>query len=159
STRRVYDEREFREAWNAWVNGAMGAKFMVDSGPKPVGWVMSYDHNLEHGFAKVGTIVQEESVGHGVGPVATALLMDYLFRNLPIRKIYHEVYAFNPVVVRIWRKLGLVEEGILKGDRFWDGSYWDLHIFAVYREAWPDMRDRVLRQRRPAVHSLPADLN
>jgi RimJ/RimL family protein N-acetyltransferase len=159
SSRRVYDEREFRETWTAWVNGLMAAKFIVESGQRPVGWVMSYDHNLEHGFAKVGTIVQEENVGHGVGPVATALLMEYLFRNLPLRKIYHEVYAFNPVVVRIWRKLGLVEEGILKVDRYWDGGYWDLHIFAVYREAWPDIRDRALRPRRLVVQSLPDHLN
>jgi diamine N-acetyltransferase len=159
SARRVYDEREFREAWASWVNGQMGAKFIVESGRRPAGWVMSYEHNLEHGFAKVGAILQEENVGHGVGPIATALLMDYLFRNLPLRKIYHEVYGFNPGVVRIWRKLGLAEEGVLKGDRFWDGAYWDLHIFAVYREAWPDMRARVLRPGRPDVHALSGRLN
>ena len=45
----------------------------------------------------------------------------------------------------MWRKLGLIEEGVLKGDRYWNGAYWDLHIFALYREAWPRVRDRVLR--------------
>jgi diamine N-acetyltransferase len=152
---RVYDERQFREAWSTWVNGSMWAKFIVESGPRPVGWVMSYDHLLEHGFAKVGTILQEESVGHGGGAVATALLMDYLFRTLPLRKIYYEVCGYNPGVVRMWRKVGLVEEGLLKGDRFWDGAYWDLHIFAVHREAWPDLRARVLRRGRSGVPTCP----
>jgi hypothetical protein len=36
----------------------------------------------------------------------------------------------------------------LKRDRFWDGTYWDLHVFAAYREGWPDLRARVLRRRR-----------
>jgi RimJ/RimL family protein N-acetyltransferase len=164
SSRRVYDEHEFREAWRAWVNGLMAAKFLVEvaalpDSPRPVGWVMSSEHNLEHGFVKAGAILQEENVGHGVGVIATALLMDYLFRSLPLRKIYHEVCGFNPSVVRMWRKLNAAEEGILKGDRYWDGTYWDLHVFAVYREAWPDLRARVLRPRRPALQSTAGHRN
>jgi diamine N-acetyltransferase len=148
SSRRVYDEREFREAWNSWIGGAMEAKFIVESDRRPVGWVMSCDGYPEHGFTKVHTILQEDNVGHGVGVAATALLIDYLFKQLPLRKIYFEVFDFNPAVVRMWRKLGLAEEGLLKGDRFWDGTYWDLHIFAMYREEWPDIRARVLRPER-----------
>jgi RimJ/RimL family protein N-acetyltransferase len=151
SSRRIFDECEFREAWNSWVNGAMGAKFIVENGQRPVGWVMSTDDNLEHGFAKAHTILQEENAGRGVGVVATALLIDYLFAHLPLRKIYFEVFEFNPSVVRMWRKLGLPEEGVLKADRFWDGSYWDLHIFALYRESWPELRARVLRPGRSST--------
>ena len=148
SSRRVYAEHEFRDAWSAWSGGAMGAKFIVENERRPVGWVMSCDDYLEHGFTKVHTILQEENVGHGVGVVATALLTDFLFKQMPLRKIYFEVFDFNAAVVRIWRKLGLAEEGLLKADRYWDGTYWDLHIFALYREAWPDLRARILRPER-----------
>jgi diamine N-acetyltransferase len=151
SSPRVYDENEFRAAWASWVGGLMGAKFIVESGQRPVGWVMSTDHSLEHGTAKVGTILQEENVGHGAGVIATVLLMDYLFRTLPLRKIYVEVFGYNPRVVGMWRKVGLAEEGILKGDRFRDGSYWDLHVFAIHRPAWPELRPRVLRPGRRDV--------
>jgi diamine N-acetyltransferase len=151
SSPRVYDEREFREAWASWVSGLMGAKFIVESGQRPVGWVMSYEHSLEHGSATVGAILQEEDVGRGAGVVATVLFVDYLFRTLPLRKIYVEVFGYNPRVVGMWRKVGLVEEGILKGDRFWDGSYWDLHVFAIHRPAWPDLRARILRPERRDV--------
>jgi diamine N-acetyltransferase len=151
SSRRVFDEPEFREVWTSWVRGAMGAKFMVENGGQPVGWVISTDDNLEHGFTRVHTTLQEDNVGHGVGVVATALLIEHLFKHLPFRKIYFEVPGYNANVVRIWRKIGLAEEGVLKGDRYWDGSYWDLHIFALYREAWPDIRARVLRPERSHV--------
>jgi diamine N-acetyltransferase len=155
ASRRVYDEREFLQIWTPWVSSVM-AKFIVENNQRPVGWVMSGDDYLEHGFTKVHTILQEENVGHGVGVVATALLTDYLFKQLPLRKIYFEVFDFNPAVVRIWRKLGLVEEGLLKGDRFWDGTYWDLHIFALYRDAWPDLRARVLRPERAGAAARAA---
>jgi RimJ/RimL family protein N-acetyltransferase len=156
ASRRVYDEHEFRECWNSWVKSAVGVKFIVENRQRPVGWVMSSDDYLEHGFTKVHTIVQAEDVGHGVGVVATALIIDYLFRQFPLRKIYFEVFGFNPAVARMWRKLGLPEEGLLKGDRYWDGTYWDLHIFALYREMWPDIRARVLRpERRGAPETGP----
>jgi diamine N-acetyltransferase len=159
ASRRVHDELEFRGAWSAWVSGGMAAKFIVESEQRPVGWVMSTDEYLEHGIAKVHTIVQEGDVGRGVGVVATALLTDFLFRQLPLRKIYFDVFDFNPLVVRIWRKLGLAEEGLLKGDRYWDGKYWDLHIFALYREAWPDLRARVLRPERNGAEAPSPGLN
>jgi diamine N-acetyltransferase len=126
----------------------MGTKFIVESGEQPIGWVLTTDDNVEHGVTRAHTALQEDNVGHGVGVVATALLVEHLFRHLPFRKIYFEVPGYNANVVRIWRKIGLAEEGVLKGDRYWDGSYWDLHIFALYREAWPDIRARVLRPER-----------
>jgi RimJ/RimL family protein N-acetyltransferase len=161
SSRRVFDEREFRDLWIAWANGVMGAKFVVEHAERAVGWVMSCDEYVEHGFTKVHTILQEKDVGHGVGVAATALLLEHLFKHLPLRKIYFEVFDFNPIVVRMWRKLGLPEEGTLKGDRFWDGAYWDLHIFALYREAWPDVRARVLRPEpsSQSTHAARSDEN
>jgi RimJ/RimL family protein N-acetyltransferase len=151
SSRRVYDEREFRDAWNYWTSGGMGAKFIVENDQRPVGWVFSSDENLEHGIGKAHAILQEQDVGHGLGVVATALLVDYMFKHLPLRKIYFEVFGYNELVVRIWRKLGLPEEGVLKKDRFWDGTYWDWHIFALYREKWPDVRSRVLRTEQAGI--------
>lgn len=144
--RRVYDEAGFYRAWSAWTSDEMAAKFIVESGGRAVGLVFDHDRSTEDGWTKATTLLTEESVGHGGGVVATALFMDWLFAALPFRTIYHEVYGYNTSVVRIWRKLGLVEEGVLTANRFWNGAYWDLHIFALRREAWSEMRPRVMRK-------------
>jgi diamine N-acetyltransferase len=143
--RSIYDEAGFQQTWAAWTTGMIAAKFIVTSGDRPVGMVFDYERALEDGWTKATTLLQDESVGHGIGVIATALFMDWLFGCLPLRKVYHEAYAYNAPVVRMWRKIGLTEEGVLKADRYWNGAYWDLHIFALYREAWPKVRDRVLR--------------
>lgn len=143
--RRVFDECTFREAWSTWMNTIFAVRLIVESGGHPVGMVVAYDHFPEHGYTKVGVLLQEASEGHGAGVVASALLIDYLFRSLPLRKVYLEGYGFNPSVVRMLRKGGVPEEGCLKESYYWDGAYWDLHIFAVTREAWPAVRARVLR--------------
>jgi RimJ/RimL family protein N-acetyltransferase len=154
--RPVYDEAGFQQAWSTLTNGMIPAKFIVESAGRAAGLVFDYERAVEDGWTKATTLLQEESVGHGGGVIATALFMDWLFQTLPLRKVYHEAYAYNASVVRMWRKLGLTEEGVLRADRYWNGAYWDLHIFGLYREAWPKVRDRVLRLPGAKSRCVPA---
>jgi len=154
SGRRVYDERGFGEAWAGWTAGSIAAKFLVCVAEQPVGLVFDYDRSLEDGFTKVTALLAGERAGHGVGVIASALIVRWLFQTLPLHKVYMEVYGYNPSVVRMLRKAGLAEEGVLRRARFWDGDHWDLHIFAVYREAWPEIRDRILPIRNSAGRAL-----
>jgi len=144
-SRPVYDEAGFQQTWSAWASGMMGAKFVVESAGRPVGLAFDYDRTLDDGWTRVTTLVQEESIGHGAGVIGACLFMEWLFQTFPLRKMYHEVFGYNDNVIRMWRKLGLTEEAVLKGDRYWNGAYWDLHVFALYREAWPAVRGRVIR--------------
>jgi RimJ/RimL family protein N-acetyltransferase len=148
--RTVHDERSFHEAWIGWSTGMMGAKYLVEAANRPIGLVFDYDRTIIDGFTKVTALLNEESVGLGGGVVATGLLVDWLFQHLPLRKVYMEVYSYNRPVVRMLRKAGLLEEGQLRGARFWNEEYWDVHIFAVERRGWPDVRRRFLRQRTEA---------
>jgi RimJ/RimL family protein N-acetyltransferase len=146
--RAVLDEAGFERAWEAWTSSSIAAKFIVESSQRPAGLVFDHDRTIDDGWTKVTTLLLQESVGRGAGVIATALFKQWLFESLPFRKIYHEVYGYNPAVIRIWRKLGFREEAVLKEDRFWNGKYWDLHFFAVYREDWPTLRARILRERK-----------
>ena len=112
---------------------------------RPVGLVFDYDRMLDDGWTRVTALVQEENLGRGAGVIGAFLFMEWLFQTLPLRKMYHEVFGYNENVIGMWRKVGLTEEAVLKEDRYWNGAYWDLHVFALYREAWPKVRDRVLR--------------
>src|SRR5262249_48835467 len=135
----------FGEAWAGWTTGSIAAKFLVSVAGQPVGLVYDYDRTLDDGFTKVTALLADERAGHGVGAIASALIGHWLFQTVAVHKVYMEVYGYNPAVVRMLRKVGLAEEGVLRRARFWDGAHWDLHIFALYREAWPEIRDRILR--------------
>jgi RimJ/RimL family protein N-acetyltransferase len=143
--RQVYDERSFHQAWIAWSTDLMRAKFLVESAGRPVGLVFDYDRTLEDGYTKVTALLEENSTGHGGGVIATALLVDWLFETVPLRKVIMEVYGYNRPVLGMLRKIGFTEEGVLKELRFWNGAYWDLHVFTLTRAGWPTVRDRVLR--------------
>ncbi len=159
--RRVYDEQGFHEAWAAWSAGSFADKFIVTSAGRAIGLAFYYDRTLEDGYTKMTVLLEEASTGHGAGVIATALFTDWLFKALPLRKIYHEVFSYNPNVVRMHRKFGLAEEGVLKGNRYWDGQYWDLHIFTLDVRAWPEARARLLREpgRRAHVSSAKSETN
>jgi RimJ/RimL family protein N-acetyltransferase len=154
--RKVYDERGFHHAWISWTGDLMAAKFVVESAGRAVGLVFDYDRSLEDGYTKVTALLEEGSTGHGGGVIATTLLVSWLFQNLPLRKVYMDVYAYNPAVVGMLRKLGFTEEGMLKEVRYRDGAYWDLHVFALSREAYPQVRDRLLRLSRAEQQFPPA---
>jgi RimJ/RimL family protein N-acetyltransferase len=156
-SRQVHDERGFHQAWVAWTSDSIAAKFLVEAAGRPVGLVFDYDRTLEDGYTKLTALLQEENAGHGSGVIAAALLTDLLFQTLPFRKIYHEVYAYNAQVLRMHRKIGLVEEAVLRETRFWNGVYWDAHLFALSREAWPAIRDRLLRPPPAARETPPVD--
>ncbi len=142
--RDVFDERQFYHAWAAWTAEKIAAKFLVEREGRPLGLVYEYRRTLEDGHTKVAALLDEGCTGAGYGAIATALLVDWLFRSLPFRKVYMEVYEYNLAVASMLRKAGFVEEAVLKDDRFRDGRYWDLHILTVYREQWSAIRARIL---------------
>jgi len=140
------DEASFSELWAGWCSGVMASRFIVESSGQAIGLVFEYDRSVEDGHSKVTALLEEERTGRGGGVIATALHVDWLFHVLPLQKVYCEVYSYNPSVIGILRKLGLVEEGVLRSDRFFNGSYWDMHVLALYRRDWPRIAARLLRR-------------
>jgi RimJ/RimL family protein N-acetyltransferase len=142
---RVLDEREFYDGWRSWITKHMGAKFIVATQGQPAGLIYDYDRAGEGGHTRVTALLDAEATGRGVGVIAWALFVEWLFHALPLRKIYFDVYGYNTRVVQMLRKLGLAEEGVFPHDCFWSGTSWPRHVFAVYRETWPGPRARLLR--------------
>lgn len=153
--RDVFDEREFYHAWAAWTAERIAAKFLIEREGERLGLVYEYRRTVEDGHTKVATLLDEACVGAGYGAIATALLVEWLFRSQPFRKVYMEVYEYNPEVAAMLRKAGFETEAVLKEDRFRDGRYWDLHVLAVYRENWPDVRGRILGRTSDVDRTAP----
>jgi RimJ/RimL family protein N-acetyltransferase len=145
SSRRTLDEQEFLAAWGSWMANQMAARFLVEASGQPAGLVYDEGRCVEDGHTSVTLLLREQDTGRGVGVIAYALFVDWLFGNLPLNKVYFAVFGFNTAVIKMLRKLGLDEEGCFRQHRFWNGTTWAQHFFALYREAWPEQRARLLR--------------
>ena len=70
----------------------------------------------------------------GVGALCGVQFLDELFSNYPLRKIYIDVYDYNKQSLACNLGIGFVEEGCLKGYRYNNGEYHDMHLLSITRE-------------------------
>jgi RimJ/RimL family protein N-acetyltransferase len=109
---------------------------------EPVALFQLYNSRPEDGTGYVAVMLDEAVAGQGWPHEGTALFLDYVFTSRHLRKVYFEATDLNANSFKSATRWLLVEEGVLKEHRHFDGRYVDLHIYALYRTAWLEQRDR-----------------
>jgi RimJ/RimL family protein N-acetyltransferase len=72
----------------------------------------------------------------GLGSEATRLIVDYVFKQLPINRIALEVFAFNPRAIHVYERCGFTREGVIRSALYWDGEYHDAILMSILRDEW-----------------------
>jgi len=67
---------------------------------------------------------------------AEILLIDYIFTNLPIRKIFLHVFSDNADAIRLYNRLGFRTEGIFKEEYYKNGTWRDITRMALFTTGW-----------------------
>lgn len=160
--RRVCDEEQLLETWRYWSRERVGAKFIVTRGNRPLGLVFDYERSLEDGHTKVVTLLLSDDRAQGAGVFATTLFSQWLFENLPLRKVCFDVFGFNGSVVRMFTRLGIRQEMQRREHRYWNGRYWDQFGFALGREECQAIYTRYQSKRSsrstpPAIPPAPQE--
>ncbi|WP_344856544.1 GNAT family protein [Planomonospora alba] len=75
--------------------------------------------------------------GRGYGTEAIRLVLDHAFATTDLHRIGLEVFDFNDRAVRVYRKIGFVEEGVRRDALLWEGRRHDSIIMSVLRPDWP----------------------
>lgn len=83
-----------------------------------------------------GIALDPEYTGKGIAYKASRLLLDYVFNNLKIRKIYLEVFSDNPRAKSLYEKIGFKQEGYFKEEVFKNGKFRDVIRMACYKSEW-----------------------
>jgi len=104
------------------------------------GTVYCYDADFTNQHALVTVFIDSAHQGTGVGVDVLALFLNYLFTYYPFQKLYMHVYEYNSPSLSLCKSAGLLEEGVLRQHRYYDGCWWNLHIFACYRDTLPTIR-------------------
>ncbi|XOW24326.1 GNAT family protein [Lactococcus lactis] len=97
---------------------------MLDYGPR---------HKSEFGRHTVtfGIMTAQEARGKGVATTLINFFIDFAKKE-GFKKITIQVMGSNPAALKLYNKLGFVEEGRLKKEFFIDGEYIDDCILAFY---------------------------
>ena len=91
-----------------------------------VGALSIFASKPRDGVAWLGLGIADRSEwGKGYGPDAVRVALRHLFGERRYHKVQVGVYAFNQRSLRMFRRLGFVEEGRLRQVHFSGGRYWD----------------------------------
>jgi len=75
----------------------------------------------------------------GYGYQALKAVMDYMFGELEMERVYLDFYTGNPAEF-LYLKAGFTEEGVLRRNCRKDGVLHDVHLMSILREEYERMR-------------------
>lgn len=79
----------------------------------------------------------------GLGTHLGRLSLDYAFDELNLHKVIGEVLPGNDLSLRLFRRLGFKEEGILQDEIWRDGAPIDVVRFAMLEDDWRRLRGEI----------------
>jgi len=133
------------EAEQEWLNA-------TGRDPDGIYWVVEYEGRIvggtgirmidwKHGHGTTGTVLGDKSVwGRGLGRELMQLRADYLFTQLPLRKLKSGYIDGNVASARAQAAAGYREVGRWHRDRFIDGEWRDHVMTELMREDWEKAR-------------------
>jgi len=95
--------------------------------------------NKEHMSAEAGYFMATAQRGRGYAPEALQHVMGWAFETLGLNRVHAHCMAWNEASVRVMRKAGMLEEGLLKGAILKWGRFEDVRLFGLTRDGWNDL--------------------
>lgn len=124
------------------------AQFVVVGDGKVLGLVSAFQADLRNRHAHIAVVARADAPP-GVGMEGTALLIEHLFTEFDLRKVYAEVMVPNGAAFGSGAGRVFVVEGRLTDHEYLDGEYHDMLVMAISRERWEEHVDRFLGPRPP----------
>lgn len=128
------------EAFRDWYVPATvdldGAGFVSEVDGSPVGRCGMFAEDPLARSAEVGIALLPEARGQGFGTDALRVLVDFLFRARNLQRLHLETLAGNGAAIASYRKVGFVQEGVLRCHAFADGGYVDTVTLGLLRDEW-----------------------
>lgn len=113
-----------------------------------IGFLFAYDYKELDRHAQFSTYILPEYRNLGAGIEATILFADQLFSQLNLLRLYSYVYGYNEQSLLCNHQAGFTEEGCLSQNKYYNGGFWDLHIFSITSEEFYARFDRMVQRLR-----------
>lgn len=107
---------------------------LEDKEKKPVGLadLTAISHRSQHATFSIG--IDKKYRNHEYGPEATVLILHFAYTELNLIKISVHIFKENIEVVRQLMRLGFQQEGVLRKEVFFDGSFHELVYLSILKE-------------------------
>lgn len=136
---------EMQKAWFEKISKDINARhWLIMANNNPAGYASIKNIDLENSRCEFASLYLGEPslLGSGIGAIAEFFLIEYIYNNLTIRKIYCEVMETNPKVIQLHKKFGFEVEGILK-DHYKKDKFTGVYLLALFKETWERKKDLI----------------
>lgn len=101
----------------------------------PIGYVsiinIDYDNFSADCMIEIGA---SEYWGQGLGPMAMEVIMEYVFNELNLNRLGLQVFSFNKRALKMYQRLGFVEEGRKRQAICRLGTYYDIVMMSLLKK-------------------------
>jgi ribosomal-protein-alanine N-acetyltransferase len=111
-------------------------RWMVQFGDEVVGTVSASNASWSMGYVEIGYMLAASHQGQGLGTRAVRLLVDKLFRETDIHRIFATVSVENEPSCRLLTRLGFAHEGTLREHYLIQGRRIDEAVYGLLRHEW-----------------------
>jgi ribosomal-protein-alanine N-acetyltransferase len=118
-------------------------RWMVSLGGEIVGTVAATKMSTLHGTAEISYHIDEGHHQSGVGTDAVGQLVDKLYRETPLNRLFATISRGNDPSCRLVEKLSFVREGALREHFMIDAQRVDQFIYGLLRAEWEQGRSDV----------------
>jgi RimJ/RimL family protein N-acetyltransferase len=112
---------------------------------KIIGGISLGNVNAKQHRAELGFWLGKPFWGQGIVSEAVAIMVEFGFKRLRLRRILAMVFHHNPASMKVLEKNGFVREGVLRQWMHQRGTLIDLHMFGILKE---DYRTAQKRKRK-----------
>jgi RimJ/RimL family protein N-acetyltransferase len=110
--------------------------FVVEADGRAVGRCTLMHEDPLTRSAEIGIALSSSARGRGVGTAALDQLVEFAFVRRNLRRLQLSVLATNAAAIKVYRKLGFVEEGRRREACWVRGGYEDEVLMALLRSEW-----------------------
>ncbi|PPQ89682.1 hypothetical protein CVT25_013869 [Psilocybe cyanescens] len=105
-------------------------------GPRVIGAASITVANVKNRDVNFGIGIVPDVWGQGYATEVTEFLVDYSFKNLAIHRVSLGVLDSNLGAIKLYKKIGFVDEGRKRKSNFFDGKWQDSIHMGLLEEEW-----------------------
>jgi len=111
-------------------------------GKRPVGCCFIKHIHPVHRHAELEQMhIISECQNRGLGKDALGTVLNYLFREMNLNRVWLITHAINLKAIGLYLSLGFIKEGLLRQVHYSGGSFQDALIMAVLKEDWLKLQE------------------
>jgi RimJ/RimL family protein N-acetyltransferase len=102
-----------------------------------IGWIDLKNIDLLNKHAELGIAIGDKNYwGKGYGQSAMQEMLNWGFTHLELNKIWLRVEIDNEKAIKSYKKMGYVEEGLLRQDRLRNGEFVDRLLMSILKDEY-----------------------